>query len=107
MVEFSGNRFAARKQRALAWVMAGLVLVAFAIFAYHSTRYAGRSMVMRARCPVCALASYDKAAFELPQIQIHFGSPVSRLLSIPLFYPGKPQFSFDTIRGPPTFSISA
>jgi hypothetical protein len=94
------------KQKTLALVMAGLVLVAFTAFAYHSTLYCPGSITMWARCPVCALAGQGTAAFDHPEIQYDFGFIAIPLISEPFFLPQKPQIRFRTVRGPPVLSIT-
>jgi hypothetical protein len=106
MVKLSDNRIATKKQKALVWVMAGLMLVAFPVFVYHSTLYCPGSVTIWARCPVCALASGNTADFELPNIRLHAGLVANPLISEPFFLPQKPQIHFRTVRGPPVLSIT-
>jgi len=81
--------------------MAGLVFIAFFAFAYHSARYAGRSVMMRAKCPVCALVSQGKSDLERPKVELHF-RPVFFPSAIDLFsLPLKPHHRRLRVRGPP------
>ena len=89
------------KQQAMALGMSGLVFIAFFAFAYHPTCYTGRSVMMRAKCPVCALVSQGESDLERPKVELHF-RPVFLPSATDLFsLPPNPHHRRLRVRGPP------
>jgi len=83
--------------------MAGLLFIAFFAFAYHSARYAGRSAMMRAKCPVCALVSQGESDLDHPEIELHFRLVFIPFLADTFFLPQKTHHHVKA-RGPPASS---
>ncbi len=84
--------------------MAGLLFIAFFLFAYHSTRYAGRSAMMRAKCPVCALVGQGESDLDRPEIELDFRLVFTPSVVDSFFLPRKPHHRRFRIRGPPASS---
>ncbi len=102
MTRFLNIDSSTRRQRALALGMAGLLFIAFFVFAYHSTRYAGRSAMMRAKCPACALVGQGEADLDRSEIELHFRLVFTPSLVDSFFLPRKPHHRRFRARGPPS-----
>ncbi len=92
-------------QKTLALGISGLLFIAFFLFAYHSARYAGRSAMMRAKCPVCALVSQGESDLNRPEIELSFRLVFTPSVADSFFLPRKPHHRRFRVRGPPASFI--
>ena len=104
MTIFPPFRPSVTRQKSLALGMAGLVFIAFFAFAYHSARYAGRSEMMRAKCPACALVGHGESDLDHSEIELYFELVFFPSVADSSSHSQKPHHRRFRVRGPPVSS---
>ncbi len=104
MTIFPTIKSSINRQKTLALGLFGLLFIAFFAFAYHSARYGGRSVMMRAKCPVCALVSQGGSDIDRPEIELYFRTEFASFLADSFYLPRKSHHRRFRVRGPPVSS---